>query len=330
MKTTGETILLKVQDLAVAFEKDNKQLMAVEGLSFQLDKGQMVGIVGESGCGKSVTSLALIRLLPQPAGKIVQGEVLLEGTDLLKLSHKQMQGLRGSKVAMIFQEPMTALNPVKKIGKQLAEMFSIHTSLNKQQIEAKCLELLERVGVPAPSKRLYEYPHQLSGGMRQRVMIAMALAVEPDLLIADEPTTALDVTIQAQILELLKELQAKNNMGVIMITHDLAVVAQTCDHVVVMYAGRIVEEGSVEAIFSSPKHPYTKGLIRSIPTLTSVSKSQLETIPGQVPGLAQMPVGCRFANRCEYVEKDCQQSYPAKELVNSSHKVACYHWKSIK
>ena len=269
----------------------------MDGVSFDLAAGSTLGIVGESGCGKSVTAMSIMRLLPCPAGQILSGSVQCEGEDLVQVSDERMQAIRGNEIGMIFQEPMTALNPVHKVGRQIAESISIHEGLNKKDALARAVEILKMVGIPAPEVRIDEYPHQLSGGMRQRVVIAIALACRPKLVIADEPTTALDVTVQAQILELLQSLQKDLGMAVIMITHDLGVIAETCSDVVVMYAGRVAERGSVRQIFDNPQHLYTVGLLNSIPRLDSPRKQRLNTIDGHVPGLMEMPVGARFAPR---------------------------------
>ena len=289
--------LLEVRDLVTAFDTDAGQVTAVDSVSFTVDRGRTLGLVGESGCGKSVTALSIIRLLPQPMGRILNGQVLLDGTDLTRISEEEMHRVRGARIGMIFQEPLTALNPVHRIGKQLSEVFLLHMKISRKEAWDRSIDILRKVGIPSPEVRATEYPHQLSGGMRQRVVIAMALACKPSLVIADEPTTALDVTIQAQILELMKELQAEMGMSIIMITHDLGVIAETCDDVVVMYAGRVAERGPVEAIFNRPAHLYTKGLLDSIPRLENQRKTRLRTIEGYVPGLLELPVGARFAPR---------------------------------
>ena len=290
--------LLDVKNLSAAFELDDGAVVtAVDGVSFSVNSGQTVGVVGESGCGKSVTALSIMRLLPRPAGRISGGSVVFEGRDLTALPVEEMYKVRGGEIGMIFQEPMTALNPVHKVGRQIGEVFRLHGARDERKIREGSLEMLKKVGIPAPEQRLQEYPHQLSGGMRQRIMIAMALACRPKLLIADEPTTALDVTVQAQILELISGLQREMGMAVLLITHDLGVIAETCDEVVVMYAGRIVERAPVRELFSSPQHAYTKGLLDSIPKLDMPSKTKLKVIPGSVPGLKALPAGCRFAAR---------------------------------
>jgi oligopeptide/dipeptide ABC transporter ATP-binding protein len=290
--------LLEIRDLRVAFQTEQGLLTAVDEVDFTLRSGRTLGLVGESGCGKSVTARAIMRLLEQPAGRVLKGEVLLEGRDLLQLPLESMRKVRGKEVAMIFQEPMTALNPVQRVGRQIIENILLHENMDHRAALKRAVELMEWVGIPAPDQRVNEYPHQLSGGMRQRVMIAMALSCRPKVLIADEPTTALDVTVQAQILDLINRLQKETGMAVILITHDLGVVAETCDDVAVMYAGRIVERGPVLDIFKHPRHPYTRGLMNCLPKLDHPSKTPLPVIPGMVPGLRDMPVGCRFAARC--------------------------------
>ncbi|WP_295900236.1 ABC transporter ATP-binding protein [uncultured Bdellovibrio sp.] len=319
-------LLLEVQNLKTGFKTDDGAFTAVDDVSFSVKKGQTLGIVGESGCGKSVTSLSVMRLIQKP-GNIQSGKVLFKGKDLLQLSDDKMREIRGNEIAMIFQEPMTSLNPVYTIGDQIEEAILLHQKdLNKQQARERAIEMLRKVGIPAPEKRFHEYPHQLSGGMRQRVMIAMAISCNPELLIADEPTTALDVTIQAQILDLMRKLQKDFGAGMILITHDLGVVAEMCQEVAVMYAGRIVEFGTVEDIFYRPKHPYTKGLLDSIPHFETGHKlEELKTIKGMVPSLYNLPKGCRFADRCPYVQDDCRAAYPNLENLRGLHKVACYH-----
>ncbi|HKJ91459.1 MAG TPA: ABC transporter ATP-binding protein [Oceanipulchritudo sp.] len=294
--------LLDVRNLVTAFDTDAGQMTAVDGVDFTVSKGRTLGLVGESGCGKSVTALSIIRLLPQPMGKILDGQILFDGTDLRTVADPEMHRIRGGHIGMVFQEPLTALNPVHRIGHQLSEVFLLHMDISKAEAWERSIEILKKVGIPSPEVRVSEYPHQLSGGMRQRVVIAMALACKPSLLIADEPTTALDVTIQAQILELMKDLQSEMGMSIIMITHDLGVIAETCDDVVVMYAGRVAERGSVDDIFNRPGHLYTKGLLESIPRLDIERKSRLKTIKGYVPGLMDLPVGARFAPRSPHPE----------------------------
>ncbi len=321
------SILLEVKNLKTGFKTDDGYFTAVDNISFQLEKGKTIGIVGESGCGKSVTSLSIMRLIPNPPGRIESGEILFEGKNLLKLTEEEMRKIRGNDIAMIFQEPMTSLNPVFTIGNQISEAIALHQKgLSRQQVRQKAIDMLKLVGIPEAEARVDEYPHQLSGGMRQRVMIAMALSCNPKLLIADEPTTALDVTIQAQILDLVRKLQREFNASMILITHDLGVVAETCDDVAVMYAGRIVEYGAVEDIFYRPKHRYTKGLLDSIPHFeTGHRRERLETIPGMVPSLLNLPKGCRFADRCTAVQDDCRHADPALLSFGGKHIAACLH-----
>lgn len=322
-------LLLEVNNLRTDFDTDEGIVTAVDDVSFTLTRGETLGIVGESGCGKSVTALSIMRLLPQPMGQIKAGEINFAGRDLTKVPLKEMQKIRGAQIGMVFQEPMTALNPVHTIGKQLAEGLLLHKDISVQAALKESLEILDRVGIPSPDVRLGEYPHQLSGGMRQRVVIAIALACKPQLLIADEPTTALDVTIQAQILELIKDLQDEMGMSVILITHDLGVIAETCESVVVMYAGKVAEQGTVYDIFDHPSHPYTRGLLDSIPRLDSERKSRLKTIEGMVPGLFDLPKGCRFENRCPFAEEKCRASTPPIESISESHRVSCFRWKEL-
>ncbi|MDO9318660.1 MAG: ABC transporter ATP-binding protein [Gammaproteobacteria bacterium] len=325
----SETIL-SVRNLVTEFDTDEGRVRAVDDVSFDVKAGHTLGIVGESGCGKSVTALSIMRLLPQPIGQIVGGQILLQGEDLRQLSIEKMQKIRGARIGMVFQEPMTALNPVHTIGRQLTEVLLLHKPISKNQALREAVAMLDKVGIPAPDIRMGEYPHQLSGGMRQRVVIAMALACQPSLLIADEPTTALDVTIQAQILELIKELQNDMGMAVMLITHDLGVIAETCSSVVVMYAGKVAEKGSVYDVFDHPTHPYTRGLLESIPRLDSVPKSHLSIIPGMVPGLLDLPAGCRFENRCRFRKDSCTRAVPSIETVNSGHEVSCFEWRDLK
>jgi len=317
--------LLEVRDLRVGFQTEQGLLTAVDDVDFILESGKMMGLVGESGCGKSVTARAIMRLLEQPSGRVLNGEVLLEGQNVLALPLKEMRNIRGKEIAMIFQEPMTALNPVHRVGRQIMENLLLHQDLSATAALKRAVELMEWVGIPAPDERIHDYPHQLSGGMRQRVMIAMALSCNPRVLIADEPTTALDVTVQAQILDLIKRLQKDTGMAVILITHDLAVVAETCDDVAVMYAGRIVERGPVGAIFSNPLHPYTKGLMGCLPKLDHPPKTLLPIIPGMVPGLRDLPVGCRFAARCpnQHSEEVMGTRQPWKDCVGGHGVEAC-------
>jgi oligopeptide/dipeptide ABC transporter ATP-binding protein len=289
--------ILEVDQLITSFETDRGLLRAVDHVSFTVPAGKTVGIVGESGCGKSVTAMSIIRLLPQPAGKILGGHVYFKGKDLVRATDSEIRKIRGAQIGVIFQEPMAALNPVHRIGRQVSEVFRIHQKISKKDAWAAATEMLEMVRIPAPERRMMDYPHHLSGGMRQRVVIAMALACRPSLVIADEPTTALDVTVQAQILDLLKRFQSEMGMSTVLITHDLGVIAETCDEVVVMYAGRVVEKASATELFANPLHAYTKGLLHSIPTLDTPSKSVLNTIPGMVASLADYSHGCRFCQR---------------------------------
>ncbi len=322
--------LLSVENLITEFDTDEGRVRAVDDVSFSIEAGTTLGIVGESGCGKSVSALSIMRLLPQPMGQIAGGAIRFRDEDLTQVPLSRMEQIRGAKVSMVFQEPMTALNPVHTIGRQLTEVLLLHNDMTDAEAIRAATEILDRCGIPSPDIRMTEYPHQLSGGMRQRVVIAIALACKPDLLIADEPTTALDVTIQAQILELMKELQKDMGMSVMMITHDLGVIAETCEKVVVMYAGKVAESGSVFDIFDRPSHPYTRGLLASIPTLSTEPKSRLSIIEGMVPGLMDLPAGCRFENRCPHADADCTIKAPPVETVGEGHEVACLKWSSIR
>ncbi len=326
--------ILEVKDLQTSFFTERGQLKAVDHIDFDLYKGKTVGIVGESGCGKSVTSLSIMRLIPSPPGRIVGGQILYKGKNLLDVPLDQMRKIRGNEISMIFQEPMTSLNPVFTIGNQLVEAIRLHQDLSKGEAINKAIEMLTLVGIPAPDKRIKDYPHQLSGGMRQRVMIAMALSCNPQILIADEPTTALDVTIQAQILDLLRGLQAKVGLSIMLITHDLGVVAEMAHEVVVMYAGVVVERAPVKDIFAHPRHPYTKGLLNSIPVLSKdptgkVKKSRLEPIPGIVPNLLDLPKGCRFQERCKYVVDACRGEEPALRQIEPGRLVRCIRAEEV-
>jgi peptide/nickel transport system ATP-binding protein len=321
--------LLDVRGLKTYFFTRDGVVRAVDGVSFSVVRGETLAIVGESGCGKSVTSLSILRLIASPPGRTVEGSVVFEGRDLLKLSEAEMREVRGDAISMIFQEPMTSLNPVLTIGRQIAEVLILHRGLSREDAMRSAVEMLRLVKIPEPERRVGEYPHQLSGGMRQRVMIAMALACEPRLLIADEPTTALDVTIQAQILDLMRELKARTGAAIMLITHDLGVVAEMAQRVVVMYAGRKVEEGPVEALFANPRHPYTRGLLDSIPKLGAASQgagARLTEIAGTVPSLSERIVGCAFAPRCAYATVRCQNEYPPFEEKIPGHGAAC--WES--
>jgi oligopeptide/dipeptide ABC transporter ATP-binding protein len=313
----AEAPLLEVSDLRTYFHTDAGTAKAVDGVSFAIRKGEVLGIVGESGCGKSVTSLSIMQLIPRPPGEILDGSsIRFKGEELVGAGEKRMRALRGNDVAMIFQEPMTSLNPVFPVGDQIGEALRLHRAMNRREAQERAVEMLRLVGIPNPGERAKDYPHQLSGGQRQRVMIGMALGCEPELLIADEPTTALDVTIQAQILDLLAELRSRLGMAVILITHDLGVVAEVCDRVVVMYAGQVVEHGTVEQIFSDPRHPYTEGLLKAVPRL-GVRQEKLAVIPGTVPSPIHWPVGCRFHDRCPYGWDKCVTEMPPLLEVRS-------------
>ena len=315
--------LLEVKGLKTYFFTDRGQARAVDDVSFTLFPGRTLAVVGESGCGKSVTALSVMRLIPDPPGRIVAGEIRFDGTDLLTLSERQMRRIRGNQISMIFQEPMTSLNPVFRVKEQITEVLRLHQRLSKAAALDRAVDLLHQVGIPSPERRVNDYPHQMSGGMRQRVMIAMALACSPRLLIADEPTTALDVTIQAQILELMDALRRKTGTAILLITHDLAVVAETAEHVVVMYAGRIVEEADVKALFNRPLHPYTQGLMRSIPGVTASDRARLEAIPGVVPNLLSLPRGCKFNDRCTRAFDRCFDAEPGL-IRTDGHSVRCW------
>ncbi len=317
---------LLVKNLKVSFSTSKKELIAVRGISYQLNQGEILALVGESGCGKTVSALSILRLIQEPPGKIVSGEILFGGKDLLKLKKNELQDLRGKDIAMIFQDPMTSLNPVLTIGEQIIETLLRHTSLSRKKAREKSFRLLEQVEIPSPLQKLDQYPHQLSGGMRQRAMIAIALSCSPRILIADEPTTALDVLIQAQILSLLKKIKNDTQMSILLITHDLAVVAEVAERVMVMYAGEIVESGSVNDLFRSPLHPYTIGLIESIPTLESTQQklSKLKEISGTVPSLSQVPFGCPFHPRCPTAETRCKTDKPKFKEISKTHSVNCW------
>ncbi len=316
--------LLQVKDLKTHFYTQDGIVKAVDGVSFDLDEGETLGIVGESGCGKSVTVLSIMRLIPNPPGKTVGGQVLFDGEDLLKVDDEEIRRVRGNKIAMVFQDPMTSLNPVLTICRQISESLELHLQMNKDAARKRSIELLELVGVAEAAKRIDDYPHQFSGGMRQRVMIAMALSCSPQLLIADEPTTALDVTIQAQIIELVKRLQKELGMAVVWITHDLGVVAGLCKRVLIMYAGNIIEQAPVEEIYANPRHPYTLGLLGSIPRLDAVRKSKLTPIEGLPPDLIDMPDACPFNPRCTWVQDICRQKKPQLRTVAPHHQIACW------
>jgi oligopeptide/dipeptide ABC transporter ATP-binding protein len=324
--------ILEVKNLTTYFKTDKGMVTAVNDVSFDVYKGKTLALVGESGSGKSVTALSLMRLIPNPPGIIdPKSQILLNGKNILDMSDSQMRSIRGNKISMIFQEPMTSLNPVYTVGNQIEEVIKLHNQgLSRKEIKDKSIEMMKLVGIPSPEKRVNDYPHQLSGGMRQRVMIAIALSCRPEVLIADEPTTALDVTIQAQILDLMKKLQDELGMGIIMITHDLGVVAETCHDVAVMYCGKIIEKADIKTLFQNPKHPYTQGLLNSIPSFdstTSKERGKLPTIDGIVPSLFNLPQGCSFQDRCLHVKEDCRgaKGYPTLAQVEGSHSVSCFH-----
>ena len=320
--------LLEVKNLRTYFDTDDGVVKAVDGISFELKRGQTLGIVGESGSGKSVTNLSIIRLVPEPPGRIVSGEVVFNGADLLLVSNEAIRKIRGRKIAMIFQDPMTSLNPFMKISKQLMEMTQLHLGHTKAQARAHAIRMLETVGIPDAHTRADSYPHEFSGGMRQRVMIAMALSCKPELLIADEPTTALDVTIQAQILELIKKLKRETGTSVILITHDLGVVAGMTDHVIVMYAGKIFEQAPTDELFARPGNPYTKGLLRSVPDPTA-EQGKLYQIPGLPPDVAHLQPGCPFAPRCDRVEEICRREFPPFVQLNADHHSLCHFAREV-
>lgn len=315
---------LSVENLCTSFMTERGELKAIDGVTFQVQRGEMLGIVGESGCGKSVTSQSVLRLYDEKKLVKYSGQIRLNGENLLELSEKRMQDIRGQKIAMVFQDALSSLNPVFTVGNQIMEALLIHEKCTKKAAKEKAIEMLRLVGIPDPARRFYQFPFELSGGMRQRVMIAVALSCNPEILIADEPTTALDVTIQAQIMDLIVEMNRKMHMGVMLITHDLAVVAETCQRVIVMYLGQIVEEGLVEDIFDRPLHPYTKGLMASIPKIDSDKGERLHQIKGTVPLLNQIPVGCRFAPRCPYAAERCNREMPELRSIGETQKVRCH------
>ncbi|MEK3915755.1 ABC transporter ATP-binding protein [Paenibacillus sp. FSL H7-0331] len=316
------SVLLEVEGLKTEFLTRNGSVRVVDGVDFVLRKGETLGVVGESGCGKSVTSMSIMGLLPKGQGRIAGGDVRFHGKSLLSLSSREMRQVRGNRIAMIFQDPMTSLNPVFKIGSQIAEALRFHLSISRKEAWSQAVDMLTKVGIPRPERIAQEYPHQLSGGMRQRVMIAIAMACNPEVLIADEPTTALDVTIQAQILDLMRDLQKEQGTAIMLITHDLGVVAESCQRVVVMYAGQVVEEAEVRTLFKHPRHPYTKGLLASLPQLAGERK-RLDPIVGSVPNLGEMPEGCRFAPRCSYRTEACVQIEPDLIQFEQGHKCRC-------
>jgi oligopeptide/dipeptide ABC transporter ATP-binding protein len=328
------TKLLNVENLQVQFETSQGIVRAVDGVSFEVSNSETLGVVGESGCGKSVTMLTVMRLIPMPLvpqspGRVVGGHVWFDGRDLLTLPESEMQHVRGNQMSMIFQDPMTSLNPTMRVGDQLVEMLTLHRDLTKEAARGEAARLLDRVEIPSAAERLDAYPYQFSGGMRQRAMIAMALACQPQLLIADEPTTALDVTIQAQILDLLAELQQELGMATILITHNLGVVAGLCDHILVMYAGKVVEEAPADEIFYEPAHPYTRALLRAVPRVHASNKERLANIPGAPPDLLNPPPGCRFHPRCEFAIEQCRQEIPPLEQWQEGHRVACWRVEEV-
>ncbi|PSV98964.1 ABC transporter ATP-binding protein [Photobacterium lipolyticum] len=323
-------VLLEVNELVTEFTTDDGVVRVLDGVNFTVKKGQTLGIVGESGCGKSVTAMSVMGLLPRPYGQVAGGKILYRGSNIVDLPSEKLYAMRGNRISMIFQDPMTALNPVHSVGKQLCEVLELHRrDLDKKDRLKFAIGMLAKVGIPSPEQRITEYPHNLSGGMRQRVMIAIALACKPDILICDEPTTALDVTVQAQILDLMRELQRETGMAIIFITHDLGVVAEMCDDVVVMYAGRVVEIADIFTLFEKPKHPYTLGLLKSMPTQHTAHKEMLDTIAGNVPPLTEMPDGCRFCTRCRHATDECRDIVPTWTQVEGTHKVSCHHWKEV-
>jgi peptide/nickel transport system ATP-binding protein len=316
--------ILKVRDLVVEFKTEKGVIRAVDGISFDVLPGEPVGIVGESGCGKSVTALSILRLIPDPPGRIANGSIELDGVDIVGLSKQEMREMRGTAASMIFQEPMTALNPVYTVGNQMREVIQVHQDVSKKEATEIATEMLRTVNIESPEKRIKQYPHELSGGMRQRVMIAMALSCNPKLLIADEPTTALDVTVQAQVMEEIKRQQQQREMGLILITHDLGVIAETCSKVIVMYCGKIIEVADTRTLFEQPRHPYTKGLLESIPRVREEKIGKLPTISGMVPDLAHLPTGCRYADRCPKVVDSCREKEPKLEAVGEKSEAACF------
>lgn len=325
----NEEPLLAVKHLKTHFYTERGRVTAVDGVSFTVQSGEIVGVVGESGCGKSVMSQSLLRLLEHTDDIEYEGKVLFENRNLLDLPLSQMRKIRGNRISMIFQDPLTSLNPLYTIGDQIAEGIAMHRKLPRKAAMERAVEILGLTGIPSPKERAHSYPHELSGGMQQRAMIAMALSCEPQLLIADEPTTALDVTIQAQILELIFDLNKRLNMGVLFITHDLGVVSEICDNVKVMYLGQIVEEAPTDRLFSSPLHPYTQGLIRSLPKMSGNRDEPLHVIPGTVPPLSEIPAGCRFSTRCPFADGQCRQSEPEMEQAGERHRVKCWHYAKI-
>lgn len=321
----SQDIVLEVKDLKTHFFTRDGVTRAVDGVSFHVRRGETIAIVGESGCGKSVTSLSILRLIASPPGKIVNGEILYLGENLVKASEARMREIRGNKISMIFQEPMTSLNPVLSVGQQITEVLRLHRKLDAASARQRAIDMLRLVNIPEPESRIDNYPHQMSGGMRQRIMIAIALACDPEVLIADEPTTALDVTIQAQILNLMRDLRDRTHAATVLITHDLGVVAEIAERVIVMYAGRKVEEADVHSLFAMPLHPYTRGLLNSMPKLVDDTHQRLEEIPGVVPSLREVIPGCAFAARCQFATQKCHQVCPELETKTPGHQVACWH-----
>lgn len=324
-----EENILEVEDLKTHFFTRRGVVKAVDGVSFSVGKGETLGLVGESACGKTITCLSILRLVPQPAGRIVSGKIIMDGHDLLQKSESEMEEIRGSQISMILQDPMTSLNPVFTVGQQVAWPIRLHQKLNRKAIQSKVREMLSRVKIPSPEVRAREYPHQMSGGMRQRIVGAMALSCQPGLLIADEPTTALDVTIQAQFLKLIDEIQHDSNLGMIVVTHDFGIVAKVCDRVAVMYAGRIVEEGTTAEVFANPLHPYTRGLLKSMPRIDTPLQKSLYAIPGLPPDLGNLPVGCPFHPRCDLATDQCFKTYPDSKTVSPTHRAACWEVEAI-
>jgi peptide/nickel transport system ATP-binding protein len=325
----NQELLLEVKQLKTQFHTERGKVTAVDGVSFSMNRGEIIGIVGESGCGKSVMSQSILRLLDHTDSVEYEGEVVFENQNLLSMPLSKLRAIRGGEISMIFQDPLTSLNPVYTIGNQIAEVLRLHQKLSKKEAHQQAIDMLKLVGIPSPEIRVNEYPHELSGGMQQRVMIAMALCCKPKLLIADEPTTALDVTIQAQILELIVELNRTLGMGVLFITHDLGVVSEICTSVKVMYLGQIVEETATDKLFQTPLHPYTQGLIRSIPKLEGSRHEKLHVIEGTVPSLSDIPQGCRFSTRCPFADEQCRKEEPRMQTVNEEHRVKCWHYAKI-
>jgi len=322
------TPLLEVRELSTHFTVGGRAVPAVREVSFTVNRGEMVGLVGESGCGKSVTALSVLRLVQDPPGRIAGGEVLLDGRDLLRMSERELRTIRGGRIAMVFQDPFSSLNPTMTLGAQIMEAIRLHESVGRAEARRRTVELLQSVRIPSPEQCMRRYPHEVSGGQRQRVMIAMAFAAHPDLIIADEPTTALDVTVQAQVLALMADLRQRTGAAIVLITHDLGIVAETCDRVLVMYAGRIVEEGAVMDMFERPLHPYTQGLLRSLPTMTGPRTRRLPSIPGQPPVLSELPQGCAFADRCPQVTQVCRLAEPPRVDLGNGAAVRCVFYSS--